>query len=246
MGGQYVAQPCSDYRHLQFHPFESTPTKGRELVPGMVYSVYEEYDTLLCCLSFYYALLIIVKPIPQVQCRVLCGIGLYYIIIVVCHICTVGLGSVMVLLSDPAYLLIHIHAGSAESDGLTTITNCICPGYNVVYQCVVTEGIFTVWGGNAFQCAGDSITLRNSDFGSLSSPAVGECNSRQILARGISQDNSCYISQLNVTLTEELLGRTVTCGFNDGTLNLVNSTVITASTSKQVSYFYLLPIFQGF
>ena len=125
--------------------------------------------------------------------------------------------------------------GTAASNGLTTITECLCPGYNVIYQCTVTGGAFTVWGGTAFQCAGDAITLRNSDFGSLSSPAVGVCNNGQIIGRGILQENNCYTSQLNVTFNEDLVGRTVTCGVDDGSLTTVDSMILATSTSKYIS-----------
>ena len=104
----------------------------------------------------------------------------------------------------------------------------------MIYQCTITGGAFTVWGGTAFQnqCAGEAITLRNSDFGSISSPAAGVCNNRRITGRGISQENNCYTSQLNVTFSKDFVGRTVTCGIDDGSLTIVGSTTLATSTSK--------------
>ena len=115
---------------------------------------------------------------------------------------------------------------------MTAVTECICPGQNVIYQCTVTGEGFTVWGGTAFQCTGDSITLRNSDFGSVSSPAVGECNDGQIIGRGVSQENNSYTSQLNITLSEGLVGETVTCGVDSGSLTSIGSVILATSTSK--------------
>ena len=104
----------------------------------------------------------------------------------------------------------------------------------MIYQCTVTGGLFTVWGGTALQCAGGSITLRHSGFGSMSSPAVGECNDGQIIGRGISQENNCYTSQLNITLSEGLVGETVTCGVDGASPTSVHSTVLATTTSKHV------------
>ena len=103
----------------------------------------------------------------------------------------------------------------------------------MVYQCTVTGGVFTVWSGSAFQCASREITLRNSDFGSIPLPAM-ICNDGKIIGHGILQHNNCFTSQLNVTLSEELVGRTVTCGIDDGRqLTTINNTVLTISTSKK-------------
>ena len=113
---------------------------------------------------------------------------------------------------------------------MTAVTKCICPGYNVIYQCTVLGGQFTIWGGTAFQCTGGTITLRHSDFGSPS--AAGECNNGQIIGRGISQENTCYTSQLNVTLSEGLVGETVTCGADNAPPASVHSIVLATSTSK--------------
>ena len=100
----------------------------------------------------------------------------------------------------------------------------------MIYQCTVTGGLFTIWGGTAFQCTGESITLRHSDFGSSS--AAGECNSGQIIGHGISQENNCYTSELNVTLSEGLVGETVTCGINGASPTSIHSIVLATSTSK--------------
>ena len=107
----------------------------------------------------------------------------------------------------------------------------------MVYECTVTGGIFTVWGGSAFECAGNEITLSNSEFGSVPPPAA-VCNSGNIIGRGITQQNNCYTSQLNVTLSEGLIGRTVTCGIDNGAqLITVDNIIVTTSSSK---YFIII------
>ena len=102
----------------------------------------------------------------------------------------------------------------------------------MVYECTVTGGVFTVWGGSAFQCAGNEITLPNSEFGAVPPPAA-VCNNGQIIGRGISQQNNCYTSQLNITLGEELIGRNVMCGIDDGQqLTTIDNIVLATPTSK--------------
>ena len=85
----------------------------------------------------------------------------------------------------------------------------------MVLQCTVTGGEYTVWGGSALQCASEEISLRHALFGSVP-PPVGVCNDGQIIGHAISQQNNHYTSQLNITLSERLVGKNVTCGMDDG------------------------------
>lgn len=80
----------------------------------------------------------------------------------------------------------------------------------MTYECTVMGGLFTVWRGSIFECTGGEVTLRHSRFTS----DVGVCNN--ITGRGLSINDQCYTSQLNIALREELEGRTVTCSV-DGT-----------------------------
>ena len=105
-------------------------------------------------------------------------------------------------------------SAAANETGLNTITeyDCGCPGQNVSYSCTVNGGVFTKWSGTAFMCGGNEIILRHNDF----EGSVRECNNGAIAGYGTQIDGDCYTSRLDVTLSPELNGRTVTCSVDDG------------------------------
>ena len=50
----------------------------------------------------------------------------------------------------------------------------------------------------------------------MESPPRGECNRGAVIANGIGNvDNQCYISQLIVTIGEEMINETIKCSHND-------------------------------
>ena len=52
-----------------------------------------------------------------------------------------------------------------EGGELTTLSSCICPGYEAIFECVVIGGVVTSWSGTAFDhCSSDRIVLRHSQF----------------------------------------------------------------------------------
>ena len=91
---------------------------------------------------------------------------------------------------------------------------CICPGHQVTYECTIVGGGTTVWNGSAFNCTSDQIPLRHSQF--ESGTAVGVCNDGAIVAHGIRRENYTFISQLNVTIEQNMIGRTIQCVYHDG------------------------------
>lgn len=120
----------------------------------------------------------------------------------------------------------------AQSNNLRTITDCTCPEDIVLYECTVCEGLATVWEGSAFQCLGGEITLTHSDFGTPS--AFGVCNSGALIGRGLSANNGCYISRLNVTFSALLQGTTISCSVDDGRIATeIGSVVLNTSTGIQ-------------
>ena len=86
-----------------------------------------------------------------------------------------------------------------------------------------------MYNGAAFQCIGAEISLRNSEFGSTERTV--ECNSEEvsITGFGVSSQNNCFRSQLNITLEEGVMETTVSCGVDDGTFNSIGSATITLS-----------------
>ena len=74
-----------------------------------------------------------------------------------------------------------------------------------------------MWQGSAFDCRSgtNSISLRHSQFSDIES-VVGVCNGESIKAQGISSLDNSYVSQLNVTVSESILGETIQCAYDDG------------------------------
>ena len=94
------------------------------------------------------------------------------------------------------------------------LSDCVCPGHELMLECTVVGAGSTVWWGSAFDCpaSANEISLRHSKFGSGTSQG---CNG--IIGRSINttsdSDGIKYISQLIVQLDENdtLEGRTVEC-----------------------------------
>ena len=91
---------------------------------------------------------------------------------------------------------------------------CICPGYNLTFECSILGSGATVWQGSAFDCPSTSheILLSHSQF----EGAIDRCSNGAIVASGINvlptaNGDQCYISQLNVTVTDALRNKTVEC-----------------------------------
>ena len=61
-------------------------------------------------------------------------------------------------------------------------------------------------------CQGGEISLQHLHF----LQTVGSCNNRAIVGQGVAEDNNRFTSRLSVTMTSELVGRTVTCSVDDG------------------------------
>ena len=89
---------------------------------------------------------------------------------------------------------------------------------------------FTVWSGSVFQCTSGEITLSHSDF-ERTGNVSGVCNEGKIVGRIESAKNECYLSQLNVTFSDELQNRTVVCSVDNGThASEIGSAVLNRST----------------
>ena len=108
----------------------------------------------------------------------------------------------------------HLITGCYASNKTThfmkvTDYDCACPGENVSYTCTAVSGVITVWGGTALMnCAvGNDISLRHHDFEN----AEGECNNGAIIGYSIEMTNNSYTSRLDVRLSDDLQGRTITC-----------------------------------
>lgn len=119
--------------------------------------------------------------------------------------------------------------GYIGSGQLVKISKCTCIGDILTYECAVTGPGFTIWQGSAFECPSleNSIQLRHSSY---DSGTMGQCNDESITGRSLGVSNDVYTSVLNVTLSTDLIGRTVECKHNDFTTTnpIGSSTIITA------------------
>ena len=110
-------------------------------------------------------------------------------------------------------LIIDVHCE------LTTLNSCICPGYEAVFECVVTGDGATVWSGTALdQCSIDTITLRHSQFINQPGYSISQnCgDSGQIIGCAISVVNDSYTSQLTVNVSQSLIDANVECASDSG------------------------------
>ena len=121
---------------------------------------------------------------------------------------------------------------SGIGNDLRLLDGCICPNYNITFQCTTTGGGITVWQGSAFHCpqSSDEIALRHAQF----LESVGVCNDGAICAHADSiLSPDCFISNLTVYITPALDGRTVRCEYDNGiTVTLVRSFTLNITKSE--------------
>ena len=115
---------------------------------------------------------------------------------------------------------------------LTTLSSCICPGYEAVFECIVIGGGATIWSGTAFDnCSSDRITLRHSLFNQPEYSVSGTCgDGGQVISRAVSAVNDSYTSQLIVNISQSLIGANIECagvsGSQVGTKQILPTTGI--------------------
>ena len=122
-------------------------------------------------------------------------------------------------------------------------SHCACPGDQLTFDCLVEDGVATVWQGSAFDCNHEGpnmIILRHSQFSQqLSQPAGGECNDGRIVARSIGPGvlNGTYLSELNVTVSEDMNNKTTECvaEYINGTQSNSGTSTVTVATGKCIA-----------
>ena len=111
--------------------------------------------------------------------------------------------------------------------------DCNCLGNTVTYECTIhgEYGGFTLWAGNFFLCSsgGKVIELEHREL--LNNNAHGGeakfCNNGNIAGRIIQVENGSFTSQLNVTLTSDIVGQNIKCAYDNGTVHGVGSLNLT-------------------
>ena len=109
--------------------------------------------------------------------------------------------------------------------------NCTCPGEVLTFTCIINEGGTTLWTGTAFSCNLNEILLRHSQF-SVPGGTSGSCNNGAITGRSIGVTNGCYSSELNVTVSPNLNGRTILCNHDGTTQRNIGSSTLNIVTGK--------------
>lgn len=118
---------------------------------------------------------------------------------------------------------------------LTSSSDCSCPGDGLILDCLVHDGVATLWQGSTFDCASNQIILTHDRFSRQQNQAGGECNDGKIVAYIIGEFNGSYISRLNVTVTEDMNNKTIECAAE--LLNGVsNSSVSTVTVATGILY----------
>jgi hypothetical protein len=110
------------------------------------------------------------------------------------------------------------------------MNGCICPGDTLIYECTVVGGSSTVWTGNAFICPPQNeIVLVHSRFESANGISHS-CNNGAIMGRSLAVEGDNYTSQLNLTITLETAGKTITCIGDNGTATMLIFSLVIPST----------------
>ena len=97
-----------------------------------------------------------------------------------------------------------------------------------------SEG-FTVWQGSALNCSSNEITLLHRRFTSVEGTALGICNQGSIIGRSLRVENgSFYTSQLRVTVSSEVIGKSIRCLHDDTNTALVGELIIDRTTGIKI------------
>ena len=123
-------------------------------------------------------------------------------------------------------------SGSESSFELVTASECLCPGDNVTFECSVTrEGTYvTVFQGSAFDCnsARNEIILLHSRF-NRTGGTNNTCNNGAIVGQSLRVEDDHYTSQLCVRVIHDLVGKTIECIYDNGTVSETVGSYLTST-----------------
>ena len=89
------------------------------------------------------------------------------------------------------------------------------------------SGDSTVWRGSAFDCRNNDISLIHSRF--ESGTATGECNNGSIVGQSIKVEGNCYTSQLNITVSSDMIGKNIDCVHDNLAETVIGTLTIAAA-----------------
>lgn len=106
---------------------------------------------------------------------------------------------------------------------LVSTSECDCLDQTLTYECTVTgsPGGATVWTGSALNCPSGEIVLLHRHFTNPDG-TIRTCDNGAIVAQSLSVQNNLYTTQLNITVTQNIIRKNITCiydGMGDGTVN---------------------------
>ena len=90
-----------------------------------------------------------------------------------------------------------------------------CPGRILTFECIVNGTLAgsTVWRGTAFSDC--EIILLHNRFGDEEG-TTRTCSNSDITGRSVRIEGNHYISQLEITIDPETVGKSVVCAHDDG------------------------------
>ena len=91
-----------------------------------------------------------------------------------------------------------------------------CPGRILMFECIVngTSADSTVWRGTAFSDC--EIILLHNRFGNKPEGTTRTCSNSDITGWSVRIEGSLYVSQLEITIDLETVGKSVVCVHDDG------------------------------
>ena len=120
---------------------------------------------------------------------------------------------------------------SENSSQLTKLstTGCLCPGDVVTYKCTTVKVTTMIWRGSVFSvlCPRDvqELVVVYQDITFQDSGYIASCNGGAIRASSVRAETESadlvYSSQLNVTLTSDMIGKSIKCFVDDGTSEII-------------------------
>ena len=96
------------------------------------------------------------------------------------------------------------------------MNECVCPGDKLTYNCTVQGSAFgaTVWNGTAFSGCQQNVILLPHHWFTQTGGSTSTCNNGAIVGQSLGVQGNNYTSQLNIIITPEITGRTITCAYD--------------------------------
>ena len=80
----------------------------------------------------------------------------------------------------------------------------------------------TIWKGEFFDCLSEEVALPHYKF----IDRYDECNNGSVVGKGLKIEDNHYTSQLNVSLEESMIGKTIECHYEGGGQTFIDSVII--------------------